>query len=48
MRGGPGLGARDVLLEASEFVRTIEHRQSFKIVCIEEIAFKNSWIDCDG
>jgi glucose-1-phosphate thymidylyltransferase len=39
------LGTHDALLEASEFVRTIEHRQSFKIACIEEIAFKNGWID---
>jgi glucose-1-phosphate thymidylyltransferase len=42
------LGTHDALLEASEFVRTIEHRQSFKIACIEEIAFKNGWIDRDG
>jgi glucose-1-phosphate thymidylyltransferase len=41
------LGTHDSLLEASEFVRTIEHRQSFKIACIEEIAFKNGWIDRD-
>jgi glucose-1-phosphate thymidylyltransferase len=39
------LGTHDSLLEASEFVRTIEHRQSFKIACLEEIAFKNGWID---
>ena len=39
------LGTHEALLEASEFVRTIEHRQSFKIACIEEIAFKNGWID---
>jgi glucose-1-phosphate thymidylyltransferase len=39
------LGTHDALLEASEFVRTIEHRQSFKIACLEEIAFKNGWID---
>ena len=39
------LGTHEALLEASEFVRTIEHRQSFKIACLEEIAFKNGWID---
>jgi glucose-1-phosphate thymidylyltransferase len=41
------LGTHESLLEASEFVRTIENRQSFKIACIEEIAFKNGWIDRD-
>ena len=39
------LGTHDALLEASEFVRTIEHCQSFKIACLEEIAFKNGWIE---
>ena len=39
------LGTHEALLEASEFVRTIEHRQSFKIACPEEIAFKNGWLD---
>jgi glucose-1-phosphate thymidylyltransferase len=41
------LGTHDALLEASEFVRTIQHRQSFKIACLEEIAFNNGWIDRD-
>jgi glucose-1-phosphate thymidylyltransferase len=41
------LGTHEALLEASEFVRTIEHRQSFKIACVEEIAFNNGWIDRD-
>ena len=41
------LGTHDALLEASEFVRTIEHRQSFKIACLEEIALKNGWIEID-
>ncbi|WP_281978535.1 glucose-1-phosphate thymidylyltransferase RfbA [Pseudorhizobium flavum] len=37
-------GTHDSLLEASEFVRTIQHRQGTHIACIEEIAFQNGWI----
>ncbi len=38
-------GTPDSLLEAAEFVRTLEKRQSFKICCPEEIAFRQGWID---
>ena len=38
-------GTHDSLLEAAEFVKTIEHRQGFKIACLEEIAYSNQWID---
>jgi glucose-1-phosphate thymidylyltransferase len=38
-------GTHDSLLEASNFVKIIEERTGLKIACIEEIAFKNSWID---
>src|SRR5262249_50370541 len=38
-------GTPDSLLEAAEFVRTLEKRQGFKISCPEEIAFRQGWID---
>ncbi len=38
-------GTHDTLLEAGHFVQTIEHRQGYKIACIEEIAYYNKWID---
>lgn len=38
-------GTHDSLLEASQFVQTIEHRQGFKIACLEEIAYLNKWIN---
>ena len=38
-------GTHDSLLEASEFVRTIQHRQGFQLACLEEIAWQNGWID---
>lgn len=38
-------GTHDSLIEAAEFVRTIERRQGLKIGCPEEIAFESGWID---
>ena len=37
-------GTHESLLEAGQFVQTIEHRQGFKIACLEEIAFNNGWL----
>jgi glucose-1-phosphate thymidylyltransferase len=37
-------GTHDSLLEASHFVQTIEHRQGYKIACLEEIALHAGWI----
>ncbi len=37
-------GTHDSLLEASQFVATVERRQGYRIACLEEIAFKNGWI----
>lgn len=38
-------GTHDSLIEASQFVQTIEHRQGLKVACLEEIAFNNGWIN---
>ncbi|MGL4318320.1 MAG: glucose-1-phosphate thymidylyltransferase RfbA [Pseudomonas sp.] len=38
-------GTHDSLLEASQYVQTIEHRQGLKVACLEEIAFQHGWID---
>jgi len=40
-------GTHETLLEASQFVRTIEHHQGFKVACLEEIAFRNGWMSAD-
>jgi len=40
-------GTHDSLLEAAEFVRTVQHRQGLQVACLEEIAFQNGFIDVD-
>lgn len=40
-------GTMDALADASEFVRVIENRQGIMLSAIEEIAYKNGWIDRD-
>ncbi len=37
-------GTHESLIEASQFVHTIESRQAFKIACLEEIAYRNGWL----
>ena len=38
-------GTHDSLLEASQFVATLEHRQGLKIACLEEISYNCGFID---
>jgi len=40
-------GTHESLLEAQQFIQTIEHRQGLKISCPEEIAFYKNWISID-
>lgn len=40
-------GTHDSLIEAGQFVQTVEHRQGLKVACLEEIAFHQGWISKD-
>lgn len=41
-------GTHESLIEANQFVQTVERRQGLKIACPEEIAFRKQWIDADA
>jgi len=40
-------GTYDSLMDAGQYVQTIEHRQGFKIACLEEIAFNQGWLSAE-
>lgn len=40
-------GTHDSLLDASQFIATLEKRQGLKVACPEEIAFRSGWIDAE-
>ena len=40
-------GTYDSLMEAGQFVQTVEHRQGLKVACLEEIAFNNGWLSAE-
>ncbi|WP_193369173.1 glucose-1-phosphate thymidylyltransferase RfbA [Pelagibius marinus] len=41
-------GTHDSLIDAAQFVQTIEHRQGLKVACLEEIAFRKGFITADA
>jgi glucose-1-phosphate thymidylyltransferase len=41
-------GTHDSLLEAGQFIATLEKRQGLKVACLEEIAYRNGWIDAEA
>ena len=42
------MGTSDALLDAAHFVQTLEKRQGFKVACLEEIAWRQGWLDKAG
>ncbi|MCJ8558915.1 glucose-1-phosphate thymidylyltransferase RfbA [Klebsiella quasipneumoniae] len=41
-------GTHDSLMEASQFIHTIEKRQGMKVACLEEIGYRNKWLSAEG
>ena len=41
------VGTHESLLEAGNFIATIEHRQGLKVACLEEIAYKKGYITAE-
>lgn len=41
-------GTHESLLESANFIATVEHRQGFKIACLEEIAWRRGFVDSQG
>lgn len=41
-------GTHGSLIEASQYIHTIEKRQGMKVACLEEIAFRKKWLSADG
>jgi hypothetical protein len=41
-------GTHDSLLDASQYIATLEKRQGLKVACPEEIAYRNGWIDANA
>ena len=37
-------GTHDSLMDAEQFIQTIERRQGFKVACLEEISYQSKWI----
>lgn len=40
-------GTHDSLIDAGQFVQTVEHRQGLKVACLEEIAFRRGWVSAE-
>ncbi|MDK1826620.1 glucose-1-phosphate thymidylyltransferase, partial [Klebsiella sp. K6-243] len=38
----------DSLMDASQFIHTIEKRQGMKVACLEEIGYRNQWLSAEG